>query len=490
MSGFVQKLFAVLALLAGAESLGAFSLLGPQPPWQTTQLNYQPDAPGPFSSVGAGGVMNIHEEYRWNVPVLYYGFTAEFLTYFGQKGVEAIEEAVAIMNALPSMETVNLDDYQTESARVNLRAQALGLTDVKSLALSTILQARGLANPTRYVFTLRNRYVIENIPYYHVVKRNFDPVTLRPSSYINGTLWTYDGIIEGDGWTVINRFPVDPLERFFPRTLPVVGEDALPDGVYWTQLTRDDVGGLKHIYRTSNFNPENSIPGVSAGAAAAVVDSTTEGGQTGGFPGTDGIFDFPGSNAGGSGNGLFDFPFVIGTPDSAGPLAPPATRGGIDRILMVRSNYDALLGVYFEPLSYRYRETVLTNNNIGSRALTRTVTQPDFIFDARDMQGGDGTEAWVGFEVDTSWSNSDALLDGNSGDDFGPGVFLPPFRLTFNTAGEAYLNSQNPFFENDSEETATRLITWGWFDGSTNDPVVFPVGASILDLEERVGRGR
>ena len=498
MNGFVRKLFVIVAfILAGAEHLCAFSLLGPHPPWQTTRIDYEPAAPGDRP---IGGPMNINEEYRWNVPILYYGYSPEFLSYFGQKGVEAIEEAIAIMKDLPSMETVNLDDYQMESARVNLRARELGLTDIKSAALSLILQIRGLTDPTRYVFTLRNRYVVGNIPYYHVIKRNFDPVTLRPSSYVNGTLWTYNGFIETPTWTAVASFPVDPLERLLPRTLPVVSyiyantglSSFVPDGFYWTQLTRDDIGGLKHIYRSSNFNPENSIPGVTDGSGA-VVDPNAGQQPIGIFPGGTDFTDFPGVIID-PGESPTDFP-VISTntlpvgppaPDPVGVASPAAIRGGIDYIGMERSDYDALLGVYFEPRTYRYNETILTNNRIAFRSLTRTVTQPDIIFDASDLQGGVATQGWLIWTETAAdgWLNSDAM-DGITGDDYGPGVITPPFRIRFNTAGDVYYNS--PIF-GVSEEEAIRFLTWGSFDGSTNDPVVFPVGTSILDLERRVGQ--
>ena len=36
----------------------------------------------------AGGPMNINEGYRWNVPVVTYGFDQELVDYFGERGVE------------------------------------------------------------------------------------------------------------------------------------------------------------------------------------------------------------------------------------------------------------------------------------------------------------------------------------------------------------------------------------------------------------------
>ena len=64
--------------------------------------------------------MNIHEEYRWNVPEIHYGYSAEFLAYFGQRGVDSIEEAVELMNGIGDVDSIELDDYPTESGRMNL----------------------------------------------------------------------------------------------------------------------------------------------------------------------------------------------------------------------------------------------------------------------------------------------------------------------------------------------------------------------------------
>ena len=497
MNRFVRKLFGIVAfILVGAEHLCAFSLLGPRPPWQTDRLGYS----GPF------GPMHIHEEYRWNVPILYYGYSPEFLTYFGTKGVEAIEEAVAILNALPALEDVDLDDYQLESGRFNLRASALGLTDMKSVALTMMLQGRGLADPTEFVYTLRNKWVLGSFPpaYYHVIKRNFDPVTLRSSSFVNGTLWTYTILeyLPGEDLSLAYNYPVDPLERLQPRTAPVTSSFFLGNGFFWTQLTRDDVGGLKHIYRASNFNPENSIPGVSITGNAAVIDPNTGQQQVGIFPGGTDFTDFPGVIID-PGESPTDFPIISTNTPPVGPqpptpdgqvAAPAATRGGMDHIEMVRTDYDALLGLHFEPLTLLYTEMVLTNNGIAPRTVTRTVIEPDILFEARDLQGGDATAGIapygivvrsVGGEGDGAWLSSDSL-DGISGDDFGPGVIVPSYEIVFNTVGEIYYN-QWPFLMEGDFSTQS-LLTWGFFDGSTNDPIVFPVGTSVLELEQQVGQ--
>lgn len=502
-----------LFLFSTGNTLG-FSMLGPRPPWQTTAIGYDLNA----SIAGGGGPMNINEEYRWNVPDIHYGYSAEFLSYFGQRGVDSIEEAIELMNDLPDLDTADLNDYPTESGRVNLRAASLGITDVKTTALNALMAARGVADPTRYAFVLRNRWVVNTITNYVVTKRNFDPETLRPSSFINGTLYTYiiedpvtvlAGGVGGAGGNQVawaNNFPVDPLERLFPRTLPVAGSATLghPPGFFFTQLTRDDVGALKHIYRSSNYNTENALGDITGGGGAA--------GATTGFPGGGDVFDFP-AGAIGVGGGPFDFPFNTATNGVAaggagqaaggvgvgagaaggGTFINPAIKGGFSQIQFVRADYDSLVGVFFNPLTVRFSETVLTNDRPRSQSLTRTVTQPDIIFDAADLQGGDATagDPPIGLQTSpaTGWNNSDAL-DGVTGDDFGPGVIVPPFRITFNAVGPVFLNavSTNSAFLTEGSLSVRSELIWGSFDGSTNAPVVYPVGTSILDVESQVRR--
>src|SRR5439155_706987 len=105
--------------------------------------------------------------------------------------------AFAILNALPAFSKMStkLDEFPLDTRRVNYRASALSLLDLKSTALGMLTEELGLASPDRYVWALRERRVIVNLPFYLVIKRNFDPVTLAPSSYVNGVLYTY-GIVK------------------------------------------------------------------------------------------------------------------------------------------------------------------------------------------------------------------------------------------------------------------------------------------------------
>ena len=504
MRSFLQISATAAFILLTAEQAHGFSLVGPLPPWQTAGLGYQ--GAGTLTAfnntVGTGGPMNINEEYRWNVPTIHYGFSAEFLSYFGQSGVDSIEEAVAILNDVGDVDSIDLNEVPTESGRINLRAGALGLTDLKTMALSLMLQARGLADPARYAYALRNRWVVNNVTNYHVIKRNFDPFTLRPSSFINGSLYTYviQDPVPPSNYAWAANFPVDPLDRLLPRNLPVTGNTLFgtPPGFYFTKLTRDDIGGLKHIYRASNYNTENALADVTGSGGAGAAGTQV------GFPGGGDTFDFP-SAVGGVGGGTFDFPFNAATNTVAGGAAAvgagaagaaaggtfvnPALKGGISSLQMVRADYDSLLGVFFNPLTVRFSETVLTNDRPRSQSLTRTVLAPDIIFNAADLQGADASSAipFVGLNGTTGWNNSDAL-DGNTGDDAGPGVIVPSFTITFNTVGPIFQNQQSAgsFFLTEGALGTQSLLTWGSYDGSTNDPIVYPVGTSILDLERQV----
>lgn len=264
-------LVAVCAWLVARTS--AFSLIGPFETWQTAALGYNP------LNNDIGGPHNLGEEFRWSVPVLTYGFDDEFLSYFGTNGVKAIDAAMAILNALPAFSTLDgdLSEYplfdpstgaQTtwrDARRVNWRAQADGLVDLKSTALGIVLEELGLASPERWTWALRARNTDTATPpntNYLVINRNFDPGRRAdPSKYVNGTRYTYS--IES--FTLPVAFEdaveatVDPSDPQFTAVASVTGflfGTGLSIGTYYDALTRDDIGGLRYLYTTNNVNRE------------------------------------------------------------------------------------------------------------------------------------------------------------------------------------------------------------------------------------------
>ena len=119
----------------------AFSLMGPFDGYQTAELNYNRDPlvlplRNPRGN-DLGGPQNLGEEYRKNVGTIYYAYDYAFLDYFGARGMEEVDKAVKVLNDLPAFSSMSesLSEYPPDTQRINYRASALGLVDLKSFAL-------------------------------------------------------------------------------------------------------------------------------------------------------------------------------------------------------------------------------------------------------------------------------------------------------------------------------------------------------------------
>jgi hypothetical protein len=288
---------ALVLLTAAGRQAQAFSLLGPSPAaggatnpalaWQTAAGDpAQPRTPAfniGYNHFGTdiGGPVNLGEEYRWNVPVITYAFDKSFLDYFGSNGVAAVEAAIKVFNDLPpvSQFSSNLVEFPLNTTRVNFRAQQLTLLDLKSVTMGALMEQLGLAEPERFAWTLRDRRIITvggvDFTNYFVIQRNFDPVTLNPTPYVNNVLYNYiiREFAAGQRATVDHAEAIEvPVQD--PSTLAfssVAGRN-VAFGNFFMGLTRDDVGGLRYLYRTNNVNVENFLPDVQV--AVTNVDTT------------------------------------------------------------------------------------------------------------------------------------------------------------------------------------------------------------------------
>jgi hypothetical protein len=269
----------LLALAAGFQSAHGFSLLGPAN--EPYQLGGRPNELSLNWGSDIGAPKNIGEEYRWNTPTLYYSYDQNFLDYFGSNGVYAVDQAIGILNSLPKVSafSADLSEFPLEADRKNFKAETLFLIDLKSEALNALVEQMGLAEPDRYTWQLHNRFLPAGATcpayVYSVIKRNFDPITWEPSSYVNGTLYTYS-ILELCPPPSINRADatevrVDPTQPGFTavasRGIDISFLDGaeldygfLRFGSFYNGLTRDDVGGLRYLYRTNNMNVESVSP--------------------------------------------------------------------------------------------------------------------------------------------------------------------------------------------------------------------------------------
>jgi hypothetical protein len=452
------------ALLAGASCAShAFTLLGPNPAWQTALLSYDINAPMP-----GFGPMNLGEEYRWNTPTIYYAFTSDFLNYFGDRGAREIDKAVQVLNDLPPINQLNINNYPLTSLRINHRAQALGLTDVRSFILQVLLFELGVGDPTRFVYSIRNRWIPGGCPpiLYHVIKRNFDPETLSHSSYINGDLWTYTFISDGCdvNKALLLPEPVDPMALLGFRSMPVSSQQGMfIYGGFWTALTRDDVAALRYIYRPDNYNVENYPPGAIGGTNFFGTGSSPWGAPPGYF-----------TNA-----------------TSTNSFIDPGLRGGINKLAWTRLEYDSVLGGFFTPVTNIYSESVIVNSRSVEQGVQRVLLVPDIIFDGGDLQGGDTTATiFIATYGGSPWDNNDAI-NGIAGQD-GPGTVVPSsgnapaLVLTLNTVGPIWGNQWPLFLSEDGANQPNTYLLWGSFDGSTNAPFVYPGNISIEAIEAQV----
>lgn len=453
----------ILTVLLGSipVSVPAFSLLGPFDTWQAANIGYQ--LPGDI-----GGPMNLAEEYRWDVPTIVYAFDTSFLNYFGQRGVDEVDKAFAILNNLPPVSKMssNLTEYPLEARRINYLAQSLGIVDLKSTVLGLIVEQMGLAEPIRYTWCLRARgtYTVGGQTYtnYLVIKRNFDPVSWTNSSYVNGILYTYqieEPLLPGNYADAVEQ-TVDPLLSVF--RVPVSAGGVLV-GEYLTSLTRDDIGGLRYIYRSDNYNIETLPPGIT---------NTLYGGG-GGY-----TFYFPTNYT--QTNSLTN---LVGNLTNA--FLVTGLRPGLDKITFQKGNYDSVMGRLFLTNIFDYTDIVISNNYALQQQVRRVVTTPDIIFLAGDLGVIMGTmiapvqlQRGSGF---VSYAQTNAQMAAA-----GPGIIQGTINFAFTTLYPTYYNDTADYFL--TEDAAYRSVVWGSFDGSTNTPVIYPDYISIRDIERQVLR--
>src|SRR6185312_3046527 len=150
----VKNIFWMLALAVGAQSAFGFSLIGPPNPTGTEDA-FQSGTAGQQIGYNVGGgeegtPKDIHDEYRRNTPVVYYSFDESFWNYFNTNGVSAVEQAFAMYNSVGKVSQLDINDYPEDSRRVNFRAQAVGLQDLKSFVMGLMSQQVGLFEPSRW----------------------------------------------------------------------------------------------------------------------------------------------------------------------------------------------------------------------------------------------------------------------------------------------------------------------------------------------------
>jgi hypothetical protein len=484
--------FKILSAIAGAGMLAstaqAFSLNGLREEWMTVDLGYQRDGTLDINE----GPMVLGEGYRFNQPFIVYGFDPSYIEFFGAEGVRAAEEAIKIINDLPPASMINPNAYPLSTSRINHTARNLRLLDVKSTMLAQLVFQLGLANPERYAWTLRAvERPTDVVRSFLTVKRNYDPLTLLPSSYVNGTLYTYQIRPIGDDEWDAGEISLDPAEPNISVAGAATGGAFVDDrvirrsaanGMFFTGLTRDDVGGLRYLYHPGTKLVEQLPTGTSLRSSAQVQAIGGSGGGSGGWNPYHGIGVVVGDTTGGTGGNTNAVAGVVNT----------GVRGGVDKIQLIRADLDPLLNSYTRPVALRYSDTYSTNGVSGptrSQNVERLMTRPDITFAAvdRGAVGGGSAFPWLLFAgnglVDLSALNSRFETAGPGIQDPGAAVL----SIQLNRIGMQEVNSN--LSDNLTEEEGLTVFVWGSYDGSTNAPIVYPVGRMNLRFLENIVRG-
>jgi hypothetical protein len=387
-----------------------FSLLGPFESWMVATNGF---FPGEETEIG--GPMCISNGYRWNLPVVTYGFDPTFLDFFGSNGVSAVQSAINLLNSVPPSSLIELTNYATEVIAYNYEAQFQGLLDLKSATLTLLLEHLGLAPPSEGVFCLHNSWFDGSQIEGDVLRRNYDPVSNLQSSYINYALLTYElypYVLGGKTYVEVNVFPAYPEDLYPNAVADGYGGDYDYDGAFYIGLSRDDVGGLSYLYSTNNVRYETLLPDVGGVGGNSYVNG--------------------------------------------------ANRPGVDKVTFVQQPYDPVAGDFL-PLTNQFLDSFVTNGVVASQQLQRVTKTPDFLFCATNLAVGN----LYSRSTTANWINNAALNSQPSG--AGPGMIAPPVRISFNRIGQSW--------ENDGSEDSAISVTgrWGTFDGSTNAPVTYSV---------------
>ncbi len=460
MQRLLKKLLVLAATLTLAVNVSAFSLLGPYASWQTSGLG--------FNLVGdIGGPMNLGEEYRLTAPILTYGYDATFLNFFGSNGIVAIEAAMTILNAIPAAGAMSasLSEFPVQAVGPkNATAESLLLFDIKSAAMATIVAQMGLASPERWVFTLRDRTIIQNTTNYTVVQRNFDPINFRPTNVVNGVLYTYsvlEPLLPGNYADAVET-RVSGNANFVSVASVDNGGGLLP-GEFFTSLTRDDYGGLRYLLRYNNVQVED----INDAGSISLVNTTSP-----------------------------YAPFT-GTNSNTNVVIAIARRPGIEKVSFSPIAIDALLGVSVRSVTNRYVDTFFhpTNFFLTNQTVQRVTTTPDILFATGDLGLVQGSPFILSRPDTARWVDNSTLNAQGGGVGTvlltGPGVIpaatsnataivvtfttLLPSRANFSSAGARFIDERSAFFNG----------VWGYFDTTTIFSI-FPDGATILDLERQL----
>jgi len=238
-----------------------------------------------------------------------------------------------------------------------------------------------------------------------------------------------------------------------------------PNGRYFTGLTRDDAGGLRYLYHPANRNYESAPAGSFRGSVSA---------STGGASAS---LESPWTVADSSNQIGTTAVGTTGTSNTL-QLVNLAVRAGVDRVRFIKVNLDPVLRQNARQAAVTYPEVISSNGVVTRQVVSRLIARPEILISARDL-GVLDNYAPVAFEFSpVTFQNTGATLDAAAE---GPGTIEPISSYTFSKLGVYSLHIGNT-----DEQDGQPGNIWGSFDGSTNAPILYPIGSKLSDLEAAV----
>jgi hypothetical protein len=162
-------------------------------------------------------------------------------------------------------------------------------------------------------------------------------------------------------------------------------------------------------------------------------------------------------------------------------------REGINTMHFVRRDYDSLLNRFWEPITNTFTAVAVTNYATYDETIQRVVTAPDIVLSAADI--ATGPAVWPIFNIDMFYTSLSFNTNGILPGDYGPGSVAlagpgaTTINLTYNKVGSTLFNFGPVTVD---QATANLSFVWGSFDGTTNLPVVYPVGSSLTNIVDQI----
>ena len=170
----------------------------------------------------------------------------------------------------------------------------------------------------------------------------------------------------------------------------------------------------------------------------------------------------------------------------------PALRQGIEHIQFIRANYDSILGQFFQPITNKYTMVMITNSQQVTEYYQRVVTRPDFLMRAADLAPPNVTGFVAASVARNIQFDQSQILTGLAG----PGTITPATTFTYDKVGPIYYNGTRNFYNlstnafldplTEANQSSLSQLQWASFDDSTNDPVLYPNGTSLVNLANQL----